>query len=107
MAGVVIERVMRGDKSVAVEPSLSHRPGDRTAVTGRRSQVVPQVDAILGPESADSSDMNLIAEVLGNPARSETPCTYADTLRGNREIPRPPRAAVAHGRIAKSKDARR
>ena len=46
-------------------------------------------------------------EVQGNPARSETPCTYAGTLRGNREIPRPPRAAVALGRIGKSKDARR
>jgi hypothetical protein len=42
-----------------------------------------------------------------NPARSETPCTYASTSRGNREIPRPPRAAVALGRIGKSKDARR
>jgi len=40
-------------------------------------------------------------------ARSETPCTYADTSRGNREIPSPPRAAVALGRIGKSKDIRR
>src|SRR5215469_18363524 len=46
-------------------------------------------------------------EVPGNPARSETPCTYVDTSRGNREIPSPPRAAVAWGRIGKSKDARR
>jgi hypothetical protein len=28
-------------------------------------------------------------------------------LRGNREIPSPPRAAVALGRIGKSKDTRR
>jgi hypothetical protein len=46
-------------------------------------------------------------EVQGSPARSETPCTYVDTSRGNREIPRLPRTAVALGRIGKSKDARR
>jgi hypothetical protein len=46
-------------------------------------------------------------EVCQSPARSETPCTYADTSRGNREIPSPPRAAVALGRVGKSKDVRR
>src|ERR1700682_1586973 len=46
-------------------------------------------------------------EVCQSPARSETPCTYLDTSRGNREIPSPPRAAVALGRIGKSKDVRR
>ena len=46
-------------------------------------------------------------EVCQSPARSQTPCTYADTSRGNREIPCPPGAAVASGRIGKSKDARR
>src|SRR5258708_1951429 len=46
-------------------------------------------------------------EVLGHSARSETPCTYVDTARGNREIPSSPRAADALGRIGKSKDARR
>ena len=46
-------------------------------------------------------------EALQSPARSETPCTYADTSRGNREIPSPPRAAVALGRVGKSKDVRR
>ena len=46
-------------------------------------------------------------EVCQSPARSETPCTYGDTSRGNREIPSPPRAAVALGRIGKSKDVRR
>jgi putative transport protein len=62
MAGVVIERIMRGDEFVAVEPSLKLQPGDRVAVTGRRRQVIQQVEAILGPESVDS-DMNLIAEL--------------------------------------------
>src|ERR1700739_4067128 len=46
-------------------------------------------------------------EVCQSPARSETPSTYADTSRGNREIPSPPKAAVALGRIGKSKDVRR
>jgi hypothetical protein len=46
-------------------------------------------------------------EVYQSPARSETPSTYGNTSRGNREIPRPPRVAVALGRIGKSKDVRR
>src|SRR6266481_6543175 len=46
-------------------------------------------------------------EALQSPARSETPCTYRDTSLGNREIPSPPRAAVALGRVGKSKDVRR
>ena len=46
-------------------------------------------------------------EVYQSPARSETPCTYVDTSRGNREIPGLPRAEVALGRIGKSKDVRR
>ena len=46
-------------------------------------------------------------EVCSSPARSETPCTYVDTSLGNREIPGSPRAAVAMGRIGKSKDVRR
>jgi hypothetical protein len=46
-------------------------------------------------------------EAHENPARSETPCTYGNTSHGNREIPSPPWAAVALGRVGKSKDARR
>ena len=46
-------------------------------------------------------------KVHWSPARSETPCTYGSTSRGNREIPSSPRAEVALGRIGKSKDARR
>jgi|SRR6185369_10106184 hypothetical protein len=46
-------------------------------------------------------------EVPRDPARSETPCTYGNTSRGNREIPRPPRAEFALGRSGKSKDVRR
>ena len=46
-------------------------------------------------------------EVHWSPARSQTPCTYGIASNGNREIPGSPRAAVAMGRIGKSKDARR
>ncbi len=46
-------------------------------------------------------------EVYESPARSETPSTYVNTSRGNREIPGLPRGVVALGRIGKSKDARR
>jgi hypothetical protein len=42
-----------------------------------------------------------------SPARSKTPCTYGSTSIGNREIPGSPGAAVALGRIGKSKDVRR
>jgi hypothetical protein len=51
--------------------------------------------------------MHRYREVCQSPARSETPRTYGDTSRGNREIPSPPRVAVALGRIGKSKDVRR
>jgi len=41
------------------------------------------------------------------PARSQTPCMHGNTLCGNREVPRPPAAERAAGRIGKSKDVRR
>jgi hypothetical protein len=40
-------------------------------------------------------------------ARSETPCTYGNTLLGNREILWLPMADGAAGRVGKSKDVRR
>jgi hypothetical protein len=40
-------------------------------------------------------------------ARSQTPSMCGNTLCGNREIPRPPVAERAAGRIGKSKDVRR
>jgi hypothetical protein len=41
-----------------------------------------------------------------DPARSETPCMYASTLYGNREIPRLPAEERTADRIGKSKDVR-
>ena len=46
-------------------------------------------------------------EVLRDPARSQTPCTYGNTSHGNREIPRSSRAESALERIGKSMDVRR
>lgn len=46
-------------------------------------------------------------EALRDPARSETPCMHERTSRGNREIPSPPAADGAAGRVGKSKDVRR
>ena len=46
-------------------------------------------------------------EACWDPARSETPSTYGNTLHGNREIPCPPAADGAAGRVGKSEDVRR
>jgi hypothetical protein len=46
-------------------------------------------------------------KVYQDPARSETPCMYASTLCGNREIPCLPAEERTAGRIGKSKDIRR
>jgi hypothetical protein len=46
-------------------------------------------------------------EVCLDPARSETPCMYASTLTGNREIPRLSAEESTADRVGKSKDVRR
>src|SRR5271165_7254047 len=83
------------------------------ALTGERAgRVLSRVrnllrDADAVGESGRPHPVHRYREVHRSPARSETPCTYENTSRGNREIPSPPRAAVALGRIGKSKDERR
>ena len=64
-------------------------------------------DADAVGESGRSHPVHRYREVQRSPARSQTPSTYGSTSRGNREIPGTPRAAVALGRIGKSKDVRR
>ena len=89
------------------------RKGGVEALTGERAgRVFSRVrnllrDADAVGESGRHHPVHRFREVQGSPARSETPCTYVDTSRGNREIPSPPWAAIALGRIGKSKDARR
>jgi hypothetical protein len=83
------------------------------ALTGERAgRVLSRVrrslrDADAVGESGRPHRVHRYREVCQSPARSETPCTYADTSHGNREIPGLPKAAVALGRIGKSKDERR
>jgi hypothetical protein len=74
-------------------------------VFSRVSPTLRDADAV--GEGGRHCPVHRYREVYGNPARSETPSTYGSTSRGNREIPGSPRAAVALGRIGKSKDARR
>ena len=89
------------------------RKGGVEALTGERAgRVLSRVSFLLRDADAVGRCGRLhrvhrYREVHLNPARSKTPCTYGDTSRGSREIPGSPRAAVALGRIEKSKDARR
>src|SRR5712691_2958840 len=89
------------------------RKGGVEALTGERAgRVFSRVRHLLRDADAVRRSGRLhrvhrYREVYQSPARSDTPSTYADTSRGNREIPSPPRAAVALGRVGKSKDVRR
>ena len=89
------------------------REGGVEALTGERAgRVFSRVrtflrDADAVGESGRLHRVHRYREVCQSAARSEPPCTYVDTSQGNREIPSLPRAAVALGRIGKSKDARR
>jgi hypothetical protein len=89
------------------------RKGGVEALTGERAgRVFSRVRTFLRDADAvrrcgRHHPVHRYREVLGNPARSETPCTYGSTSHGNREIPGLPGAAVASGRIGKSKDVRR
>ena len=82
-------RVFSREIHALVQEREAFRGADAVGVCGRPNRVRRQ------------------GETHADPARSETPCTYRDTSCGNREIPGWPRAAVALGRIGKSKDARR
>jgi len=86
--------------------SVEALTGERAGrVFSRVSNFLRDADAVR--RSGRRHLMHRYREVYQSPARSETPCTYVDTSRGNREIPGLPRVAVALGRIGKSKDARR
>jgi hypothetical protein len=90
----------------AREGGVEALTGERAGrVFSRESNLLRDADALGGRGRLHR--VHRYREVLLSPARSETPCTYADTSLGNREIPGSPRAAVALGRIGKSKDVRR
>jgi len=71
----------------------------------RKRQVLRDADEVENGGRQDGVHRH--RKVYQDPARSETPCMYASTLFGNREIPGLPAAERAAGRIGKSKDVRR
>src|ERR1700746_808279 len=83
------------------------REGGVEAFTGERAgRVFSRVrnslrdaDAVGG--SGRPHRVHRYREVCQSPARSETPCTHADTSRGSREIPCSPKAVVVLGRVGK------
>src|SRR6267154_3515746 len=90
----------------ARESSVEALTGERAGrVFSRVRQLLRDADAV--GESGRPHLVHRYREVCQSPARSETTCTYADTSRWNREILGSPRAAMALGRIGKSKDVRR
>ena len=74
-------------------------------VFSRERHILRDADAVR--RSGRPHPLHRYREVQRSPARSETPSTYVDTSRGNREIPGSPKVEDALGRIGKSKDARR
>src|SRR6516164_6332118 len=80
------------------------RKGGVEALTGERmGRVLSRVRISLRDADAVGGSGRLhrvhrYREVYLSPARSETPCTYVDTSRGNREIRCPPSIEVGLGR---------
>ena len=89
------------------------REGGGEALTGvragrvfsRERQYLRGADAV--GESGRPHLERRYRKTLRNPARSETPCMCGNTSRENREIPCPPAADGAAGRVGKSLDVRR
>jgi hypothetical protein len=71
----------------------------------RKQQVLRDADAV--EHVGRQHQVHRQRKVYQGPARSETPCMYASTLLGNREIPRLSAEERTADRVGKSKDARR
>jgi RNA-directed DNA polymerase len=94
------------------ESCVAVREGSGEALTGvRAGRVLSRESFLRGADAVRRSGRRhpgrRYRETLWDPARSETPCTYGNTSRENREIPCPPAADGAAGRVGKFKDARR
>jgi hypothetical protein len=74
-------------------------------VFSRETPLLRDADAV--GESGRPHHARRYREMRLSPARSKTPCTYGYTLLGSREVPCPPAADGAAGRVGKSKDIRR
>ena len=71
----------------------------------RKQQVLRDADAV--EAVGRQYRVHRHRKVYLDPARSETPCMYASTLYGNREIPRLSAGERTADRVGKSKDVRR
>ena len=71
----------------------------------RKQQVLRDADAL--EDVGRQYRVHRHREVHQDPARSETPCMYASTLFGNREIPRLSADERTADRVGKSKDEHR
>ena len=74
-------------------------------VSSRESNLLRGADAV--EVGGRPHSVHRHREMARNPARSQTPCMYGNTSRENREVPCPPAADGAAGRVGKSKDTRR
>jgi hypothetical protein len=95
------------------ESCVVAREGAGEALTGVRvGRVLSRESKLLrGADAAEEGGRrdrpHRQREMRADPARSETPCTLGNTSHGNREVPCPPAADGAAGRIGKSEDVRR
>ena len=74
-------------------------------VLSRESRLLRSADAVGG--CGRQNRQRRYRETQPGSARSETPCTYGNTLLGNREILWLPMADGAAGRVGQCKDVRR
>jgi RNA-directed DNA polymerase len=95
------------------ESCAAFREGSGEALTGVRAGRVSsrEMDLLRDADAVRRGGRQNRAyryrEMRPSPARSETPCTYGNTSRENREVLCPPTADGAAGRVGKSKDLRR
>jgi RNA-directed DNA polymerase len=90
----------------ACEGSVEALTGARAGQVLSRDKKFPRgADAL--PVGGRPHSAHRYCEMLRDPARPETLCTYGNTSHENREIPCSPTVDGAGGRVGKSKDARR
>ena len=109
-------------KESYVEGSAAHngpescvvaRKGGGEALTGVRTGRVSSRESNLlrGADAVEvrgrPHSVHRHREMGRNPARSKTPCMYANTSRENREVPCPPATDGVAGHVGKFKDPRR
>ncbi len=95
------------------ESCVAAREGRGEALTGVRAGRVlsRERNSLRGADAVGEGgrphSAHRYREMRRGPARSETPSMYGNTSRENREIPCPPAAEGAAGRVGKFKDTRR